>query len=57
MKFIKEYFHSCGRKARKQTGQREKLGCDADTAKASANPERNSESDMTLQSFLKLEQV
>ena len=57
VKCIKEYFHSHGRKAKKQTGQKKKLDCDADTTKASANPERDSEGDMTVQNFLKLEQV
>lgn len=56
VKFIKEYFYNCGRKARKQTGETEK-NCDINTAKASANPERNLKGDMTLESFLKLEQV
>ena len=51
VKFIKEYFHACGRKARKEVGQREKLGCDAVSAKTSANSKRNPECDMTLQSF------
>lgn len=51
VKFIKGYFHACGRYTRKEVGQREKLGCDAVSAKSSVNSKRNPECDMTLQSF------
>lgn len=53
---LKKYFHTYGKKALKKVGQREKLGCDVISTKASANLPKNPEGDTTLQNFSEMEQ-